>query len=65
MKTEPTPRRRYIHFVEQVHPQGMKNSRQNQEIRHKMKICRKTLPDNTVQQSREQYRLINTTILTK
>ena len=32
---------------------------------HNNKICRKTLPDNTVQQSRERYRLKNTTIIFK
>jgi len=38
-----------IHVVEQVRPQGIKENGQNNEIRHKNKNCRKTLPDNTVQ----------------
>jgi len=52
----------HIHVVEQVRPQGMKNCN---EIHHNNKNCRKTLPDNTVQQSRVRYRLKNTTILIK
>jgi len=55
----------HIHIVEQFRPQGMKKQRKNNEIRHNNKNCKKTLPDNTVQQSRERYRLKNITNLIK
>jgi len=55
----------YIHVVEQGRPQGMKKQQTKQRNTPQQQNCRKTLPDNTVQQSRERYRLKNTTILIK
>jgi len=56
----------HIHVVEQARPEGMKKQRkQTTKYVTTTKNCRKTLLDNTVQQSRQRYRVKNTTILIK
>jgi hypothetical protein len=56
----------HIHVVEQVQPQGMKKTVDKAtKYVTTTKSAGKTLPNSTVQQSRERYRLKNTTILIK
>jgi len=51
--------------IHEVRPQGMENQRTKQRNTSQQQKLQKTLPDSTVQQSRQRYRVENTTILIK
>jgi len=55
----------HIHVVEQDRPQGIIKQRAKQRNTSQQQKLQENLPDSTVQQCTERYRLENTTILIK